>query len=764
MTPDASLRAPVAGPRAARPARDVRQGGDVLAAPLATTLGGRAAGTLARKLGLSTVGDLLTHLPRRYVQRGDLTDITALRPGEDATVLGEVRSVTSRPMKARRGSVEQVEVTDGRASLWLTFFNQPWRRGQLPPGVRGLFAGRVEVRGRHVQLVHPEYVLFDDPDHSADVEQFAGAPIPVYPTTAGLPSWRIATCVRTALDVIDELPDPVPDRLLDRYGLVGLREAFERVHRPSRMGDWEPGWRRLRWEEAFVLQVALARRRAAAAARPALARRRRPGGVRDAFDARLPFPLTASQQAVGGTLDAELAGTRPMARLLTGEVGSGKTVVALRAMLTVVDAGGQAVLLAPTEVLAYQHYRTLRELMGPLARPGELGGDDRGTQVALLTGGVSAPARRRALDAVAAGQAGIVVGTHALLTDDVRFHDLALVVVDEQQRFGVEQRDVLRTRADPPPHLLVMSATPIPRTVAMTVFGDLDVSSLTDLPAGRAGVSTYVVPVRERPHYLRRAWERVREEVAAGHQAYVVCPRVGDDTDDAAAGDGQPGDGPADGAGDGPGGGPGDGPVGGHAVLSMAAELAAGPLAGLRLATVHGQAPSEVKEDTMRRFAAGDIDVLVATTVIEVGVDVPNATALVVLDADRFGYAQLHQLRGRIGRGAHPGVALLVTDLPAGHSARGRVETVAGTSDGAALALADLEARHEGDLLGPAQSGRSARLRLVRVQRDEELIDQARTAAGELVAADPTLSGHPVLAQRVGQLEETAAVDYLDKA
>lgn len=758
-----------------------------LGEPLRRVLGGRTAAVLAKRMGIHTVGDLLAHLPRRYAQRGELTDIAALRPDEDVTVFAEVHSASSRKMAHRRGTVQEIVVTDGRDKLWLTFFNQPFRVTQLHLGVHGMFAGRVQVHAGRRQLTHPQMELLNGAvTDVADIAEFAFGVIPVYPATTGLTSWQIASCVRTVLDTLGELPDPVPEQVRRRHGLVSLREAFQLVHRPLGMGDWEPGWHRLRWEEAFVLQVVLAQRRAAAAASPAIPRRPAPDGLLAAFDAALPFRLTAGQREVCATLLDELAGTRPMARLLQGEVGSGKTVVALRAMLAVVDAGGQAALLAPTEVLAYQHYRTLTALMGPLAAADQLGGAERGTQVALVTGAQTAAEHRRTRSAVASGAAGIVVGTHALLEDPVQFADLGLVVVDEQHRFGVEQRDALRGKADTPPHLLVMTATPIPRTVAMTVFGDLDVSTLTELPLGRAGVSTHVVPAAERPHFLTRAWERVREEVVAGHQAYVVCPRVGD----------EPTVGSADDEAEPPGGpellaAPG-GPIEEepsarvlklpvarpasrpyqrhvaprpmHAVLDVAAELAAGPLAGLRLAILHGRLPADVKDQIMRAFSDGQIDVLVATTVIEVGVDVPNATAIVVLDADRFGFSQLHQLRGRIGRGDQPGVALLVTDTPVGNPGRDRLEAVAATADGFELARLDLEARREGDVLGAAQSGEHSSLRLVRVTRDEEIIVAARAEALALVGADAALDHHETLRAALARITDTASVDFLDKA
>jgi len=466
----------------------------------------------------------------------------------------------------------------------------------------------------------------------------------------------------------------------------------------------------------------------------------------------LPFELTAGQQEVSKQILDDISREHPMHRLLQGEVGSGKTVVALRAMLAVVDAGGQAALLAPTEVLAQQHHRTITSMLGPLAQAGELTGAEVATRVALLTGSQGAQARRRNLLEAAGGAAGIVIGTHALLQENVQFADLGLVVVDEQHRFGVEQRDALRSKGDMPPHVLVMTATPIPRTVAMTVFGDLETSTLSELPGGRSPIQTNVVPLAEQPHWLERAWSRVREEVAQGRQAYIVCARIGSDapnvvdTDEDGTDEEEDKRKPA------------------AAVVDVAPLLAEGALAGLRLEQLHGQLPPDHKDDVMRRFGAGDIDVLVATTVVEVGVDVPNATVMVVLDADRFGVSQLHQLRGRVGRGEHAGLCLLVTEAEVGSPARERVDGVAATLDGFELARLDLEQRREGDVLGATQSGRRSSLKLLRLLQDEAIIVAAREEATMLVDRDPTLSAHDALVEAVRELLDTERADYLEKA
>jgi ATP-dependent DNA helicase RecG len=727
-----------------------------LATPLRQVLGGRTAAALDRGLDLQTVGDLLRHYPRRYAERGELTDLADLRVGDQVTVLAEVRRVHRRQMRNRRGSLLEVLVGDGRRTLTLTFFNQPWRERELAVGRVGLFAGKVtEFRGAR-QLNSPDYFLLGDLSDSAAVEEFAGALIPVYPAAAGLPSWTIARCVRVVLDAVDPPPDPLPERLRRDHRLVDLGTALHDLHRPPSRPAREAARKRLTWDEALTLQVALAQRRLAAAARPAVARPSQAGGLLDAFDAALPFTLTAGQREVGAVLAAELAGRHPMHRLLQGEVGSGKTVCALRGMLQVVDAGGQAALLAPTEVLAAQHARSLDALLGPLGRAGELDAADPATRVALLTGSLPAPARRRALADAASGAAGIVIGTHALLQEGVEFADLGMVVIDEQHRFGVEQRDALRTKAAAPPHVLVMTATPIPRTVAMTVYGDLETWSLRELPGGRSPIATTVVPAAEKPTWLDRAWQRVREEVEAGHQAYVVCPRIGDGgtSDDELSDRDDPDE--ADEEYDSrrrP-------PL---AVLEVAPMLADGPLSGLRIDLLHGRLNPDEKDAAMRSFAAGGTDVLVATTIVEVGVDVPNATVMVLLDADRFGVSQLHQLRGRVGRGSAPGLCLLVTDVPPGSDARARLDDVASTVDGFELARLDLKQRREGQVLGQVQSGRSS-FKLLSLLRDEELIGQAREEATALIAADPDLRRHPALAEAVASLVGDEGADYLEKA
>jgi ATP-dependent DNA helicase RecG len=710
--------------------------------PLDLALGPKTANALARALDLHTVGDLLRHYPRRYVERGELTPIAGLTPGEHVTVLAEVRTCTSRAMQRRKGTIQQVVISDGSRTLDLTFFNQRGLEKRLPPGRRALFAGQVSVYNRKLQLLHPDFALIDG--DTADVADFARPLIPVYPATRDVSSWTLQRCVRQVFDVLDEPEDPLPAALRGAHRLPGLMEALRGMHRPADHAEARAARGRLKWDEALAVQLTLARRRRDTLQRPAPRCPHRPGGLADAFDARLPFTLTAGQRAVGELLGTELADEHPMNRLLQGEVGSGKTVVALRAMLQAVDAGRQAALLAPTEVLAVQHARSLRALLGDLGRAGELGAAEQATRVTLLTGSLATRARKEALLDAASGAAGIVVGTHALIQDRVSFAELGMVVVDEQHRFGVEQRDALRDRGPggTSPHLLVMTATPIPRTVAMTVFGDLEVSSLRELPRGRTPICTSVVPAGEKPAWLDRAWRRITEEVASGRQAYVVCPRIGDDDRSEDGEEHRP-------------------PL---AVLDVAPQLAEGPLRGLRLGVLHGRLPAEEKDAVMRAFTAGELDVLVATTVVEVGVDVPNATVMTIMDADRFGISQLHQLRGRVGRGVHRGLCLLVTDAPPGTSSRERLDAVARTTDGFELARVDLEQRREGDVLGAAQSGRRSGLKLLSLLEDGELIGLARQEAQRLVAADPELTGHPALARLLAEMLDEERAHYLEKA
>ncbi len=729
--------------------------------PLKKLLGGATAKVMAEHLDLHTVGDLLHHYPRRYEERGKLTALADLPLDEHVTVVAQVADARILMFNNGRGKRLEVTLTDGSGRLQLVFFGHGVHKPhkELLPGRQAMFAGKVSVFNRKMQLAHPTYQLLDasDADEATEaVDAFAGRLLPIYPACKQLDSWRIAKAVDAVLPSAQDAVDPLPASLREGRGFTPLPEALLKVHRPQTKADIEDAKARLKWDEAFVLQVALARRRYADTQLPAVARRPVEGGLLDAFDAKLPFTLTEGQEKVSKEIFDDLATEHPMHRLLQGEVGSGKTMVALRAMLTAVDAGGQAAMLAPTEVLAQQHHRSITEMMGELAEGGLLGGSEQGTKVVLLTGSMGAAARRQALLDLVTGEAGIVIGTHALIEDKVQFHDLGLVVVDEQHRFGVEQRDALRSKGKQPPHLLVMTATPIPRTVAMTVFGDLETSVLDQLPAGRSPIASHVVPAKDKPHFLARAWERVREEVENGHQAYVVCPRIGDEAEEDAKGakkakakkaapDEDPEKRP---------------PL---AVLEVADELRKGALAGLSVEVLHGRMHPDEKDDVMRRFAAGDVDVLVATTVIEVGVNVPNATAMVIMDADRFGVSQLHQLRGRVGRGSAPGLCLLVSEAHEASPARARLSAVAATLDGFELSRIDLEQRREGDVLGQAQSGVRSSLRMLTVIDDEEVIAAAREEAVAIVAADPELEHLPELRTVLAALLDKEREEYLDK-
>lgn len=692
---------------------------DVMSTPLSRVLGAKTAAALASAFGIDTVGALVGHYPRRYAERGELTALDSLPLDETVTILAEVVRVSERPMRGRPGGMLEVVITDGTGKLSLTFFNQSWRARTLRPGVQGIFAGKVgEYRGTR-QLTHPDYELFDDESATEETaRQWADLPIPLYPASSKIASWQIAKAVGTVLELVPaDLPDPIPDDIRELRGLLSYRDAIEKIHRPTLHEHWHAARDTLRYHEAFVLQTALRREREKL--RSIAAHPRVPGRVRERFDAALPYTLTADQAHVGREIDADMQHEHPMHRLVQGEVGSGKTLVALRAMLAAVEDGGQAALIAPTEVLASQHARSLEATLGDLAP--ELG-------VVLLTGSLGAAAKRQALLRIAAGAARIVVGTHALLSDTVQFADLALAVIDEQHRFGVEQREALR-RKGTAPHVLVLTATPIPRTIAMTVFGDLDVSTIRTLPAGRAPIVSHAVPLADKPGWWPRVWARLGEEIDAGRQAFIVCSTIDEAQTEADTESLEDTESPAT-------------PV---ASVTDMLPIVRAALPGRRVEAVHGRLPAEEKDAVMRAFAAGDIDAVVATTVIEVGVDVPNASTMVVLDADRFGVSQLHQLRGRVGRGGVPGIALFVTNAVQGTTARERVEAVAATLDGFELAQRDLELRREGDVVGERQSGGRSGLVLLRVALDGELIDLARHDVDTTLAADPGLDRTPAL-------------------
>ncbi|WP_235905244.1 ATP-dependent DNA helicase RecG [Actinomyces marmotae] len=783
---------PLHGPAAGAPGATHRPPGSVpfLLRPLDKVLGKRTADQLAKQ-GATTVAGLLRLLPRRYDTWGELTDLATLAEGEQATLQAEVvRSAARRTRSGRPPAILEATVTDGSGLMDVVLFGAAGlmsaHAAQLAPGSTVLLSGKVGMRQGRRQLASPRFQVLTDLD-DAEREALLARPVPIYPATDALPSWRVAKAVRAVLDQLgpEDVPDPIPADLRDSEGLIDALTAYRWVHMPQDPSQWKAARARLRHEEALVTQTALAQRRAEhAATRTAVAwpEPEASGSLRAALDASLPFSLTEGQRRVGDELAAALASATPMQRLLQGDVGSGKTLVALRAMAQVVGGGGQAALLAPTEVLAAQHRDSLAALLGPLASAGTLESSlltapgqapAPTTALHLLTGSTPVPERRRILAALAAGEPGIVVGTHALLSQTVRTPFLGLVVVDEQHRFGVAQRDALRERpgiTDPAtgqvrtPHLLVMTATPIPRTIAMTVFGDLATSVLDELPAGRSPVETFLVPW-ERQSWVEGLWRRAATEIAGGGRVYVVCPRIeagdgattGEETPEPPAGD--PLDGPAGGAGDGA----PDRAL--AAVEDWAERLAREPaLGGAGVGALTGRMTSAEKDAAMRAFASGAAPVLVATTVIEVGVDVPEATMMVILDADRFGLSQLHQLRGRVGRGGRPSVCMAVTGAEVGSPAYHRLRAFASTLDGFALAEADLDLRSEGNVLGAAQSGRRSDLDLLRARRDAALIERARAQAEAIIAADPALAEHRALAAAIADRLDDEARAYLERS
>jgi ATP-dependent DNA helicase RecG len=707
-------------------------------------------------LGLATIGDLLRHFPRRYIAATELSEVATPVVGEQLTIVGEVRSCDSASFFS--GNRRQFRTTirlrtdgpDFSVTLFSPYQGQADRHeAEFRPGSRAVFTGKAKQFRGTWQLEQPHGFAMDG-DEAATMSKL----MPVYPLTAKLYSWDLQKVIAAALDLVTDVPDVFTPELRERFDLLPVMQALRWIHGPDEWSQLGAAQKRFRFEEALVLQLVLARRRAAHRAQGAQGRPGRAQGLLAVFDDRLPFELTGGQREIGDLLAEELAHDHPMNRLLQGEVGSGKTVVALRAMLQVVDSGGQAALLAPTEVLAQQHHRSITAMLGDLAQGGMLGGAAEATTVVLLTGSMGKAARQEAMLKIVTGEAGIVIGTHALLEDRVEFADLGLVVVDEQHRFGVEQRAALTDKAGTPPHVLVMTATPIPRTVAMTVFGDLETSVLAELPAGRAPIQTNVVPLAEQPGWIERVWQRVREEVEKGHQVYVVCPRISGDAGE--EGETDQVDVDDDGAEIAP-------KRALAAVEEVRAELTAGALSGLRTAVLHGRLAADEKDRTMRAFAAGEIDVLVSTTVIEVGVDVHNATTMVLLDADRFGVSQLHQLRGRVGRGGLPGLCLLVSHAELGSPARDRLDAVSATTDGFELSRVDLEQRREGDVLGASQSGFRSSLVTLRVLRDEKTIVRAREAAEALLSEDPALAQSPDLAAVVEEVERSAASGFMEK-
>lgn len=733
----------------------------VLTDRLDYVLGKKAAGPLEEHFGIRTVNDLLRYYPRKYSDGMTVVgEGEELEEGEHVTFVDVITKAdvrwTNRPPKR-----EYMVITlgDRRPKVTATFFNVKYLKKQLAEGLRVMLSGEVGYFKGTMQLTHPAFLILHASGKmsgSKSLKTIASASgatgdellsafeqefFPIYGASKKLQTWDIYACMRQVLDVLDPIDEPLSESFVRQHNLISEDEALRAIHLAENTVDRDRARDRLTFDEAVGLQWALVARRYGELSETGPAVPYRDDGLAAAMRDQLPFELTAGQNEVLEVLTTELAATRPMNRMLQGEVGSGKTIVSVLAMLQMVDAGYQCALLAPTEVLAAQHARSVRDVLGPLAMAGQLGGADGATRVALLTGSMSAQQKRQVRDEVAAGEAGIVIGTHALLQDAVEFQRLGMVVVDEQHRFGVEQRDRLRAKAPAglTPHLLVMTATPIPRTVALTVYGDLETSTMRELPRGRQPIATNTIFTKEKPAWLDRAWQRIIEEVGAGRQAYVVASRI-DESDKPGKDDSGP---PA------------------TTVVELFDRLQRGQLSGLRLGLMHGRLPSDEKDAVMAAFRAGQIDVLVCTTVIEVGVDVPNATVMVVIDADRFGISQLHQLRGRIGRGQHPSLCLLATKLPEGSKAGERLKAVAGTLDGFVLADLDLKERKEGDVLGLSQSGRPITLRFLSLSEHLDIILAAREFCETLYEKEP---GHPGMAVLAAQFTDTDRVEYLDKS
>ncbi|WP_250506658.1 ATP-dependent DNA helicase RecG [Bowdeniella massiliensis] len=723
-----------------------------LSQDLARHLGTTSAKKLA-KLGLHTVEDLLWYVPFRLQDPGDLTPISGLTPGAQVVLNLEVVDVTTRTTGRPGMTLMKVMATDGSRLIELPYFIRSRRmesfyRSKFRPGVRAFFSGKVREYRGELSLTQPKADFYDEFSDVDALGQEATRIQPVYHASSAISSRAIGKAIQTVLGAADQrdIPDIVPDMVRAQRGMGHLVDALRHAHLVAENADYQRALTELKFTEAFVLQVLLQRRRFIAQRSTTRAWPPSEDGILARFDERLPFALTAGQQRIGAEISHALNGTAPMMRLLQGDVGSGKTIVALRAMLQVVEGGGQAALLAPTEVLAYQHYRTILDLLGELSGSGLLGGEDH-VGVALVTGSQKAAERRTSRADVASGAAGIVVGTHALFSDDVQFANLGFVVVDEQHRFGVEQRDRLRQGPSGPIHVLHMTATPIPRTIALTVFGDLETSTLDELPAGRAAVETYRIP-SDNERWVRRMWQRAAEEISAGGRAYVVCPRI---DDDGAAGE----DGAEIASDD------DEAPRALAAVTKVAAQLAEDPaLQGIGIGQLHGRMSAEDKDRAMADFAAGRTPLLVSTTVIEVGVDVPDATVMIILDADRFGLAQLHQLRGRIGRGSKPGVCFIVDQAREGQGID-RLSEFTTTTDGFALAEIDLATRREGDVLGRIQTGGRSGLRVLSAIKDRRIIEDARDAAAHTLAGDPDLSEHRALLWAVMNLADEG--EYLER-
>jgi ATP-dependent DNA helicase RecG len=691
------------------------------------------------KLDILSVLDLLTYYPRRYLDRTKEARIQDLHVGEEAMVLVRVRRIQIQPTRSRTKMVV-AEVTDGSGSLKVTFFNQPFRVKQLPAGTEAVLFGKLEVFRGQRQMTNPVVDLIGDK---------TGMIVPVYPQSekAGVMTWDIAKLMTEVLERAGEFEEPVPEAVRAELGLIDRTRAFRDIHLPETMGAAQQARRRLVFDELLRVQLKLVQQKRRLEVEAKGIRHDIEGGLVARFHEALPFPLTRAQQRAIGEIEADLAGPHPMHRLLQGDVGSGKTLVAVSALLVAVQGGHQGALMAPTEVLAEQHAAGVRALLEGFTVPGGDGDDlfsqagmDRSLRIELLTNRTKAADKRKILEALESGAVDLAIGTHALIQDAIRFKSLGVVVIDEQHRFGVEQRAALRSKSanDLVPDVLVMTATPIPRTAAMTVYGDLDVSVLDELPPGRTPITTVWA---EAPPLTGEGdeavvWQTVRAEIAAGRQAYVVCPLI-DESEKLEVASAEET----------------------FAVLTMRD----GELAGLRVGLLHGRVPPAEKESTMAAFRAGDLDVLVATTVIEVGVDVPNATVMVILDADRFGIAQLHQLRGRVGRGAAASTCFLVGEATT-PDGKARLEAMVRTTDGFELAEVDLDLRGEGTIMGERQTGQND-LKLASLRRDREWVGKARDIAFTLVDANGSLAAHPILDEEVTLLlSDETSTDFLLKS